>query len=230
MSDSLNHTHAKKHAEGSMGSYVIGFILSLIFTFIPYYLVVNETITGTGLQVTILGFAIIQMIIQVTFFLHLGRGPKPNWNLFFFISTVGIIVFIGTASVLIMKHLHYNMSPSDKTTKIVNDEGIYQVGGVMTGACQDIKENHTITIKNGFVNPQYTEANECDTLTFINEDNVVREITFGTHPNHGVYAGEEELLVRSGRGKTITLSETGTYDFHDHLHAEVAGQFTVTSE
>src|SRR5687768_12731131 len=85
---------------GTMKSYVIGFVLSLIFTFIPYYLVVNKTVSGGVLLATILGFAVLQMIIQITFFLHLGRGPKPKWNLYFFISTVGIILVVVGGSIM----------------------------------------------------------------------------------------------------------------------------------
>lgn len=228
MSHTPHHTSNRVHGEhGTMRSYVIGFILSLVFTFIPYYLVVKQTVSGTSLLVTIVGFALIQMVIQITFFLHLGRGPKPNWNLFFFISTAGIIVLVVGGSIMIMNNLHYNMSPSDKVKKLANDEGIYQVGGKETGACKELYNNHKVTFVGGQVSPVIIVANKCDTLTFINEDATEREITFGTHPNHSAYAGEVELIVRPGRSKTINLSEVGTYQFHDHLQPEMAGGFTV---
>ncbi len=215
------------NSSGDMKSYVIGFVLSLVFTFIPYYLVVNQTITGTALLAAILGFAVLQMVIQITFFLHLGRGPKPNWNFFFFISTVGIILVVVGGSVMIINNLHYNMAPSDQAKKLIGDEGIYQIGGEKTGACQGQHANHKVTIKNSQVSPLHTIASECDTLTFINEDNQLREMAFGKHPRHDAYAGEAELIVRKGVNKTITLSETGTYKFHDHLQEETAGDLIV---
>ncbi len=129
---------------------------------------------------------------------------------------------------MIMNNLYRNMMPSDNIKKLTNDEGIYQIGGEQTGACQGQHASHKITIKNGQVSPLHTDARKCDTLTFINEDDAAREITFGTHPQHGVYAGEAELAVRKGRAKSITLSEAGTYQFHDHLQPETAGDFTVT--
>ena len=221
-------TSQSNREHGTMKSYVTGFILSLLFTFIPYYLVVKQNVSGSLLLATILGFAVMQMIIQITFFLHLGRGPKPHWNLFFFISTVGIILVIVGGSIMIINNLHYNMVPLDQAKKLVGDEGIYQVGGVKTGACQGIHANHQIIIKNGQVSVLHTIASKCDSLTFINEDNIVRDIAFGTHPQHEAYAGEAELIVRKGVNKTITLSESGTYEFHDHLHAETAGYFTVS--
>jgi heme/copper-type cytochrome/quinol oxidase subunit 4 len=194
----------------------------------PYYLVVNRTITGTALLATILGFAVLQMLVQVVFFLHLGRGPKPNWNLFFFVSTVGIILVVVGGSMLIIHNLHYNMTPVEQVKKIANDEGIYQIGGQATGACQGQHTNHEITIQNGQVNPGHTLADKCDTLTFISEDNEPRKINFGTSPQQKSYAGETELLIQKGRNQTITLSDSGAYQFYDHFHAETAGDFYVT--
>ncbi len=219
----INH---KKSEHGSVRSYIIGFILSLVFTIIPYFMVVNQTVKGTALLVTILVFAFIQMYIQLIFFLHLGLGPKQKWNLYFFVGTFSFILMVVAGSIVIINSLHYNMSPTEKVKKLVNDEGIYQIGGVATGACQTIGINHKVIISNGIVNPLFTTANKCDTLTFINEDKV-REITFGEHPDHEPYAGIIELDIQKNKNKTITLSESGLYKFHDHLRPETAGQFTV---
>lgn len=217
------------HGQGTARSYVVGFILSLVCTIIPYSLVVNHSLSRSALMVLIFGFALLQMVIQITFFLHLGRGPKPRWNLLFFVATVALILVIVGGSVMIMSNLHYNMMPSDQTKKLVGDEAIYQIGGEKTGACQGQYDNHKVTIENGQATPAHTDASKCDTLTFVNQDSYPREITFGTHPGHAAYAGEDELDVQKGRGETITLSEVGTYQFHDHLHPDTTGDFTVTT-
>lgn len=213
---------------GSVQSYVIGFILSIVFTIIPYYLVVHGSLSGTAMLGTILGFAVVQMAIQLLFFLHLGRGPKPLYNIAFFASTAGIIVVVVAGSMFIMNHLYHNMSPAEVSHKLAEDEAIYQIGGQKTGACQGTKANHKVTIKDGRVSAPHTNAHRCDTLTFINEDPAARDITFGTHPHHDTYAGETDLSVRKGRGKTVTLSQPGTYQFHDHHDPDVAGSFTVS--
>lgn len=213
---------------GSAQSYIIGFILSLEFSLIPYYMVVHKTLSGNALLFAILGFAFLQMLIQITFFLHLGRGPKPNWNLYFFVSTAGIIAIVVGGSILIMSNLHYNMQPSEQTKKIINDEGIYQINGELTGACQRQYTNHQIHFKDGQAVPSHTEAGKCDTLTFISEDGAEAKITFGTFPDSSSYAGENNLSVQKGHNETITLSETGTFEFYDHENPQVKGSFTVT--
>lgn len=220
----------QKDVHGTAKSYVIGFILSLIFTAIPYYMVVNQTVTGTPLLATILGFAFLQMAVQIFFFLHLGRGPKPLYNVGFFVGTFGAIMVVVVGSVYIMAHLHDNMTPvtaAEKTMKLAEDEGIHQIHGEKTGACEGVHTEHKIIIKNGIASPGYIEARVCDTLTFFKEDDLDREITFGSHPQHGSYAGETELALRKGRGAMIVLGQPGTYQFHDHLNPETAGYFTV---
>lgn len=207
--------------------YIFGFVYSLEFTFIAYYLVVNQVYTGTTLLVMILGTAVLQMVVQIFFFLHLGRGPKPLYNVVFFVGTVGTILVVVGGSVWIMNHLNYNMAGTDASKYLVEKEGIHQIDGEQTGACQGVHANHKVIITGGRVSPALVEANHCDSLTFINEDATVREITFGTHPEHRLYAGQTDLPVRKGRSKTITLNQAGTYQFHDHLDPRVSGKFTV---
>lgn len=220
------HNHPKGE-QGTTQSYIIGFLSSLVFTAIPYYLVVNKSFSSTALLAIILGFAVLQMAIQIFFFLHLGRGPKPFYNIVFFVSTVSIILVVVGGSIFIMNNLHYNMSPAQVTTKLAETEAIYQLGGEKTGACQTVRANHKVTISKGKISPLHTEARLCDTLTFINEDNTVRNIAFGPHPEHKLYGGEYEVTARKGYTKTITLNQSGTYLFHDHLDPEITGDFTV---
>ncbi len=220
-------SHRLESEHGTVGAYVIGFVLSLVLTLIPYYLVVNHKLSGTSLLATILGFGVGQMIVQLTFFLHLGRGPKPNWNFFFFMATVGVILVVVGGSIMIIHNLHYNMSPQDQSKRLINDEDIAQIGSKKTGACAGQHTNHQVVIQDGRVTPLHTAATKCDTLTFINNDSRSREIAFGPHEHHEVYSGVDELIVRKGQNGTITLSETGVYEFHDHLNPEVTGEFAV---
>lgn len=217
-----------RQEKGTLRAYVTGFILSLIFTFIPYYLVVNQVVTGTPLLITILSFGVLQMLVQLLFFLHLGRSPRPNWQIVFLLFTVGTILVVVGGSLVITHNLHYNMTPSDQLKKIVNDEGIYQIGGEKTGACEGQHENHQIMLMNDIVSPTVTEAKQCDTLTFMNHDSEPKEITFGAYPNQTTYGGEDVYEIRAGYNKTITLSELGTYNFYDQSRPETTGQFTVT--
>ncbi len=211
---------------GTMSSYIIGFVLSIACTLTAYFLVVGKSLTGNALLLTILSFAVWQMIIQIFFFLHLGRGPKPLYNVVFFIATVGIILVTVFGSIFIMDNLHYNMSPTEVTKKLAQDEGIAQIGGEETGACQELGANHKVTISGGQFSPFQIEAQRCDTLTFINEGEETSQISFGQHPEIVSYAGQE-ATVTDRRPKTLTLNQAGTFIFHDHSNPEVSGYITV---
>lgn len=228
MKKTSRDTHNSSDPHGSIGSYVIGFILSLLFTAIPYYFVVNSSFPSSTLKPAILTFAVLQMFIQIFFFLHLGRGPKPLYNIVFFISTVSIILVVVFGSIFIMDHLHYNMTPSDTVKKLAQGEGIDQVGGEKTGACQNLGNNHKVIISNDMVTTPHVYARLCDTLTFINEDENPRRISFGIYPDHSSYAGNNDIAVRKGRTKSMTLNKTGDYQFHDYDNPAIGGGFTVT--
>lgn len=208
--------------------YIAGFILSLCFTFIPYNLVTNHLLTGSVLLALVLGIAVIQMIVQVVFFLHLGRERKPRWQLYFFGGTIFGVITVVVGSIFIMAHLNHNMDPSEISQKLSQDEGISQVEGTQTGACQTVNAEHVVTINNGVVSPAHIDAHYCDALIFTTEDNVQREIAFGPHPQHVPYAGQDELSISKGHSQMLMLSQTGSYSFHDHLAPQVEGNFTVT--
>jgi cytochrome o ubiquinol oxidase operon protein cyoD len=103
-------SHQENH--GSVKSYVIGFILSIILTVIPYYLVVNHSMEIDGLVLTVMGIAVLQLLIQVIYFLHLSfKGEEQGKTLsFIFILVVVAILVVGT--LWIMWNLHENMMPS----------------------------------------------------------------------------------------------------------------------
>lgn len=217
-----------KESHGSLTSYIIGFILSLFLTANAYYLVVSKSVTGTALLNTILVLGVLQMFVQIFFFLHLGRGPKPMYNVVFFGSTVGLILVVVIGSVFIMDNLHYNMAPLEVTQKLAQDEAIAKVGGKYTGACQKIGKNYKLTIRGSKVYPITITARLCDTLTFINDDDRSYDIVFGQYPAKDNYGGEPGLTVRKNNSKTITLNQGGVIYFHDKANPNLAGGFTVT--
>lgn len=97
---------------GAFTSYLIGFLLSILLTLAAYFIVVEHVFSSRALVSTIIGLGIVQMLIQLLFFLHLGQEPKPYWNcqLFLFMLTILIILVIG--SLWIMENLKYNVMPN----------------------------------------------------------------------------------------------------------------------
>ena len=223
-----HNVESSKHNEhGSMKSYIIGFILSLILTFNPYYMVVNKMVTGKALLITIIVFAILQMFVQLIFFLHLGRGPKPLYNVVFLVGTGATIMIVVIASLFIMDNLYRNMSPGEVTQKLAQKESIAQVSGVKTGACNGILEKHKMTIKDGVISPSNIRADKCDSITFVNEDNVEYDMIFGAYPVPKSFGGEDNIIVEKKDTETFTLNESGFHGFYDKLNPSTAASFSV---
>jgi cytochrome o ubiquinol oxidase operon protein cyoD len=70
--------------------------------------------------------AIIQLIIQLVFFFHLGREPKPRLNTVSFLFMLMVVGIIGFGSLWIMYNLNYNMMGQEVETYIQKEENIYR--------------------------------------------------------------------------------------------------------
>lgn len=221
-------TPSPKREHHTLQSYIVGFALSLVATLVPYYLVVQKAASRQTILVLIVWFAVLQLVIQVVFFLHLGRERKPRWNLFFLASTMGIIMVVVLGSIWIMNHLHYNMMSKEVTDKIVNTEAVHTINGMQAGTCPGGTGTvYKIELKSNQASPNHVDARLCDTIMLINMDDQVRDIEFGVHEEHVMYAGEGGQEIRPGRNMVITLTELGTFRFHDHIQDRISGDFTV---
>lgn len=104
-----NTTDTYGSGHGTYKSYIIGFILSIMLTIIPYSIVVNHLFTKTYIILSIVVLGVIQLLVQLVFFLHLSSESKPRWNLTAFLFTVLIVAILVIGAIWIMDNLDYNM-------------------------------------------------------------------------------------------------------------------------
>lgn len=98
-------------------AYTIGFVLSLILTLLAFFSVQNQLFVGS-LLLAILGLlAVIQAIVQLYYFLHLGEDAKPRVRLLTFSFMILILLIIVGGSLWIMHNLNYNMMQMTPTEK-----------------------------------------------------------------------------------------------------------------
>ena len=93
----------------SLTKYVVGFLASVFVTLGAYIVTVRSGLDHNVVITIISLLAIVQFLIQMIFFLHIGTERKPRWKqlvLWFMLSIVVIIVF---GSVWIMNNLNYRM-------------------------------------------------------------------------------------------------------------------------
>ncbi|KKO52504.1 cytochrome o ubiquinol oxidase subunit IV [Paenibacillus sp. DMB20] len=98
----LNSAHAQEEHHGSFKSYTIGFICSLILTAIPVAMVMNEWLQGTMLSIVLMIAAVMQLFVQLLFFMHLREEKNPRYNLISLILGLVILVVIVAGSIWIM--------------------------------------------------------------------------------------------------------------------------------
>jgi cytochrome o ubiquinol oxidase operon protein cyoD len=106
MGNQTNHGGA---AHGSVKEYVIGLILSIVLTAIPFGVVMLGGLSDTLAIVLILLCAVGQVFVQLIFFLHMNTSSEQLWNttsMAFVVVLVGILI---VGSIWIMAHLNHNM-------------------------------------------------------------------------------------------------------------------------
>ncbi|PWF24633.1 cytochrome o ubiquinol oxidase subunit IV [Corticimicrobacter populi] len=106
---SHEHTTPAGESHGSTKSYIVGFILSAVLTLIPFGLVMYGVLPKPVTLLLIVAFAVIQIVVQLVYFLHMNRHSESGWNLMSFIFTVVIVVIVVVLSIWIIWNMHYNM-------------------------------------------------------------------------------------------------------------------------
>lgn len=111
---SHNHHATQKEANrhGSLRTYLLGFILSVILTAIPFALVMTGILGSTKLTVVvILAFAVVQVIVHVFCFLHVDAKSEDGWTMLAMIFTLVMLVIVLSGSQWVMYNLNKNMKP-----------------------------------------------------------------------------------------------------------------------
>ena len=101
-------THGSGHSP-SQKQYIIGFVLAILLTAVPFALVMGHSDIGTG--VLIAAFAVAQIVVHVVYFLHVNRSEEQRWNLTALLYTVLMVGIIVIGSLWIMHHLSSSMTP-----------------------------------------------------------------------------------------------------------------------
>ena len=106
---------------GTLRTYVTGFVASIVLTIGAYLLVTHHTLTRRTLIASVVGLALAQFLVQLLFFLHLGREAKPRWKLMVSLFMVMVVLILVFGSLWIMTSLNYRMTP-DQITKYMNSQ------------------------------------------------------------------------------------------------------------
>ncbi|WP_447528030.1 MULTISPECIES: cytochrome o ubiquinol oxidase subunit IV [unclassified Vreelandella] len=105
----MSHSSSQPSAHGSTKSYVLGLVLSLVLTIIPFGAVMMGLFSTPVTVWIIVITAVLQMLVQLVMFMHLNTKADEGWNMMSFVFTVSILALVVGGSLWIMHHLHLNM-------------------------------------------------------------------------------------------------------------------------
>ncbi len=102
--------HAQAH--GSFRGYLTGFLLSVVLTAIPFWLVMTNVLDNKqATALVIMAFAVVQIVVHMVFFLHMNGRSEGGWTMLALIFTIILVVIALTGSLWVMYHLNTNMMP-----------------------------------------------------------------------------------------------------------------------
>ena len=107
MANAHSHDHdSHDSSHGSVKSYAIGFILSVILTLIPFGLVMYPSLPKSITLMIVLAFAVIQVLVHLVYFLHLDRSKEQRDNVIAFVFAGLVILLLVGLSIWIMFSIH----------------------------------------------------------------------------------------------------------------------------
>lgn len=125
MADRPESIPPTKPPHASARPYVIGFILSILLTIEAYFLTISHSFTTGTIITIILILAIVQLLVQLFFFLHLDRMWRAPWNVLMFVFMAMVVSLVVFASLWIMRNLDYGHTKSGPAAAeyLKKDEG-----------------------------------------------------------------------------------------------------------
>ena len=105
-------SHASpEQAHSSRRTYLIGFLLSVVLTAVPFWMVMTGAAGPQATAATIVALAVVQILVHTVCFLHVNTRSEGGWTLLAYVFTAVVLVIMIAGSTWIMYHLNTNMMP-----------------------------------------------------------------------------------------------------------------------
>ena len=102
-----------EQGHGTRRSYLIGFLLSVVLTGIPFWLVMSGALDNQTTAIMITAFAVVQILVHTVCFLHVDTRAQGGWTLMAYAFTAVIVLIVIVGSLWIMYHINTNMMPME---------------------------------------------------------------------------------------------------------------------
>ncbi|RYD67866.1 MAG: cytochrome o ubiquinol oxidase subunit IV [Sphingomonadales bacterium] len=98
-------------AHGSRRTYLIGFLLSVVLTAVPFWLVMSGALAPQITGTVIVLLAVVQILVHTVCFLHVNTRSEGGWTLMAYAFTAVMVLIVIAGSLWIMFHINSNMMP-----------------------------------------------------------------------------------------------------------------------
>ena len=97
----------------TLRGYATGFVLAVILTAIPFYLVMNKVFSSSGTAaLVLLGLAAVQVVVHMVYFLHMNTKVEGGWSMLAMLFTIMVVFIMLSGSIWVMYNMNTNMMPS----------------------------------------------------------------------------------------------------------------------
>ena len=110
--DSHHDDHGGSGPHATFKGYMTGFVLSVILTAIPFWIVMGNAFEKPGNTImVVLAFAAVQIVVHMVYFLHMNSKSEGGWNMLALIFSAILVVIVLSGSIWVMYHMNHNMMP-----------------------------------------------------------------------------------------------------------------------
>jgi cytochrome o ubiquinol oxidase operon protein cyoD len=108
-----DHDDHSGASHSTLKGYLTGFVLAVILTAIPFWIVMSGGLGKSNTTaLVILGFAVVQIVVHMIYFLHMNTRSEGGWTMLALIFTIVLVVITLSGSIWVMYHLNHNMMPT----------------------------------------------------------------------------------------------------------------------
>lgn len=93
-------------------NYILGFIGAAVLTLLAYFSVTSAWFSATQTAAFVLALAVVQLLVQSYYFLHLKNESKPRWKSWTYLYTLAMMLIVVVGSIWVMYNLNYRMGMS----------------------------------------------------------------------------------------------------------------------
>ena len=105
--------HGEPHPRGAHGtfkSYITGFVLSVVLTAIPFWLVMGDVLNDMlKTSIVIMALAAVQIVVHMIYFLHMNTKSEGGWTFLALAFTLTLVVITLAGSIWVMYHMDQKM-------------------------------------------------------------------------------------------------------------------------